>query len=616
MKKQNKTFAQRARDIESKYKRAAFDKIEKEGMESELEALMAEQEQVREMMGLNQQEQPMQEFGNGGKMMMDGFETTQEIPETQSRNNTGYPSWLPTWATSSLDFLGDVDRLGMDNARDLITGIAPVPGRGFKGGLRGLGNRQMNPATTFTNIGERTVTPTGDALRAMSGKPNYNTSTKSQIDKLLTTNFGGKTPTTKIGNLSGKVEGAVPSSAESMYGNLQNIGGKWYTVDPATGVNMPWKGIGYGAAGVGGIGAIGAGIYGLTQLPDGRVVDAQGNPVDGMTGAATSVSQQAGFQPTEERLNSIGWNSKLPTEEAVRTGVRTGGTGRGGRNNNTPITQPLIQDNIGRERLNTQYNGDMGTGITPISATQGMNSLNTPNKLDLEMNKLQSRMGNSSAGNKESFWDKNKQYAPYAISGASNIASNLLMAAMTKKNQQRINPVLATPERMNMEPQAEQMRKDASVSKNIGMKQARDLGLNAGATLANMGAIGSGVDRNLANTLTNLYGQQEQYNTGVANQFTLQNQDASNRAGMMNAQLGNQANQDRLGFVGGALGTIPGVMKDVRMDKADAQMRDVMDRYYQSIGGRNYATVGSIFKDPASGFKYKVKPDLTLEKVK
>lgn len=234
---------------------------------------------------------------------------------------------------------------------------------------------------------------------------------------------------------------------------------------------------------------------------------------------------------------------------------------------------------------------------------------------DEQIGSLQSQL-NPTVSDKQSFLDKNKQYLPYAISGASNIASNLLLAAMAKKNQTKINPVLANPTQINMEPQAEQMRKDAGVSKNIGMKQARDLGLNAGATLANMGAIGSGVDRNLANTLTNLYGQQEQYNVGAANQFALQNQDAANRANMVNAQFEQQANQDRLGYIGGALGTIPGVMKDIRMDKADAQMRDVMDRYYQSIGGRNYATVGSIFKDPKSGFKYKVKPDLTLEQVK
>ena len=187
---------------------------------------------------------------------------------------------------------------------------------------------------------------------------------------------------------------------------------------------------------------------------------------------------------------------------------------------------------------------------------------------------------------------------------------------MAKKNTPQVSASLATPEKMNLEPQAEQLRKDAVVSKNIGIRQARDLGLNAGATLANMGVIGSGVDRQLGANLTNLYGQQEQFNVGAANQFALQNQDAINRANLINSQYQAQGNQDRLNYLSGALGTIPGVMKDIRMDKADKEMRDVMDRYYQSIGGKNYATVGSIFKDPTSGFKYKVKPDLTLEKVK
>lgn len=210
---------------------------------------------------------------------------------------------------------------------------------------------------------------------------------------------------------------------------------------------------------------------------------------------------------------------------------------------------------------------------------------------------------------------KDSGMLPYAISGASNIAGNLLLAALSKKNQPTINPVLSTPDKLNLEPQAEQFRKDASVSKNVGMKNARDLGLNAGATLANMGAIGSGVDRQLADTLTKLYGQQEQFNVGTANQFASQNQDIANRTNLVNTQLKSQGLQDQLGYLSGALGTIPGVMKDVRMDKADREMRDIMDRYYQSVGGKNYAVAGSMFKDPKTGFTYKVKPDLTLEKV-
>lgn len=213
------------------------------------------------------------------------------------------------------------------------------------------------------------------------------------------------------------------------------------------------------------------------------------------------------------------------------------------------------------------------------------------------------------------FLNNNKQYAPYAISGISNIASNLLLANMAKKNQQKVNPIFATPNKINLEPQAEQFRKDASVSKNIGLRQARDLGTNAGATLANMGAIGSGVDRQLAGSLTDLYGQQEQYNVGAANQFDSRNQEIANRTNMINSQFNQQANQDRLGFISGALGTIPGVMKDIRMDKADKEMRKIMSTYYKNLGGKNYQTMADLFNDPEA-FQYYVKALAELKKEK
>ena len=426
MNKQNKSFASRARALESRYKRLAFDSIEQKEFEAELEKLQLEQENIRQMMGLNQQEQPMQEFGNGGEF-------------------------------NPLPFS--------------INSIAP----------------QKLPEDAY-------LTP--ERLSEM-GSPQIN-------------NY-------------------PPNSWAARHSNYQ---------------------------------------------------------------PASPIAANKGMQVPKVEQSQI--NTFTPVNKLM---YKT--------NNNSLVNKPDFANFHNVERLGQQ----------PID-TKTLGNMNTLSPEQITI--MQQQAKDAGYGNVGYNQGKglNKDILPYAISGASNIASNLLMAAMAKKNQQKVNPVLASPERMNMEPQAEQMRKDASVSKNIGMKQARDLGMNAGATLANMGAIGSGVDRNLANTLTNLYGQQEQYNVGAANQFALQNQDASNRAGMINAQFGNQANQDRLGYIGGALGTIPGVMKDVRMDKADKQMRDVMDRYYQSVGGRNYATVGSIFKDPASGFTYKVKPDLTLEKVK
>lgn len=207
---------------------------------------------------------------------------------------------------------------------------------------------------------------------------------------------------------------------------------------------------------------------------------------------------------------------------------------------------------------------------------------------------------------------------PYLLSGASNIVGNLLLANAAKKIPQ-VQPVYATPEKINLEPKANVLRQQADVSKNVNMMNARNLGLNPGATLGSMGVINSGVDRGLSDALTNLYLGQEQANVGAANQFVLQNQDAANRVNSFNAGLKYQGLQDKLGYLGAALGTIPGVMKDIRADKADNEMRAVMDSYYKSLGGRNYMSVGSIF-DTSFG-KYKVKgynPDGTpiTEKVK
>lgn len=278
------------------------------------------------------------------------------------------------------------------------------------------------------------------------------------------------------------------------------------------------------------------------------------------------------------------------------------------------ITQPLVntQEEVinyqdrGESAINEDIAGINTNRINPIGFTAPelhtqLDKMDTLTPEQIATLEKQSKTESGVRG----FWDKNKQYAPYAISGLSNIAGNLLLANMAKKNQQRVNPSLASPEKMNMEPQAEQLRKDASVSKNIGMKQARDLGLNAGATLANMGAIGSGVDRQLANSLTSLYGQQEQYNTGTANQFALQNQDAVNRANIMNAQFGQQTNQNRMSFFDDAIGTIPGGMKDIRMDKVDKEMRDALNAQALNSGGRNYYAKGDLFSK--GGLTYEVK---------
>jgi len=203
---------------------------------------------------------------------------------------------------------------------------------------------------------------------------------------------------------------------------------------------------------------------------------------------------------------------------------------------------------------------------------------------------------------------------PYLISGLSNIGSNLLLANMSSRNRPTISPTYASPKMINLEPQAQQLRKDATTARNIAMRNARNLGLSAPAAMANISAANTGVETGLGKNLTNLYLGQETANTQAANQFALANARAKQASDVLNTQLSDKYLQDKLGYLGSALGTIPGVMKDIRADKADKSMRDIQEAYYKSIGGQHYATEGSLFKAP-DGFTYRVKKDKTLERI-
>jgi len=299
-----------------------------------------------------------------------------------------------------------------------------------------------------------------------------------------------------------------------------------------------------------------------------------------------------------------------PTQQSVNQPANNANTARTSTNR---IPTPALNESGVNRNPNERWMANeadlVANNISNSIPTRGLSGQTADQINQEEISKL---LGNQTTASDNSgvtagdgsFWDKNKQYAPYAISGAANMISNLLLANMAKKNQPRVSPAMATAERINLEPQAEALRKSAATAKNVAMGNARNLGVNAGSALANMGAIGAQVDRGLGQNLTNLYMQQEGANVGAQNRANLFNAQSQGRANMMNAQLGQQALQDRLGYTGAALGTIPGVMRDFRADQADQEMRNIMDKYYTNMGD-NYENKGdSIWDDEA--FQYMV----------
>jgi hypothetical protein len=229
--------------------------------------------------------------------------------------------------------------------------------------------------------------------------------------------------------------------------------------------------------------------------------------------------------------------------------------------------------------------------ISPLMRI-GTPQIGQPVTQGLEVDKLSNITANQSGLN-QSTSGMNNQYLPSIISGASNIGSNLLLAALTKNNQKRITPSTASPQKINLEPQAERLRKQATTARNIATRNARIAG-NTGQYLSNVGAAGAGINRGLGESLTDLYLGQEQFNTGAANQFGLANLASRNRAGILNTQLDQQMLQDRLGYIGGALGAVPGVMRDINMINADEETRALYEKMLPLMG-RNYGYLGNIF---------------------
>lgn len=117
MKKNKKTFAARAQDILKKYKRADFDEIERNAMESELEALQQEQEVYKQTSNIGQ------DFKCGGKMYQNGGELNYlepisgEIPtieneltqESSSQELSPYKtSTAPSYISAGASALGNI----------------------------------------------------------------------------------------------------------------------------------------------------------------------------------------------------------------------------------------------------------------------------------------------------------------------------------------------------------------------------------------------------------------------------------------------------------------------------------------------------------------------------
>ncbi len=233
-----------------------------------------------------------------------------------------------------------------------------------------------------------------------------------------------------------------------------------------------------------------------------------------------------------------------------------------------------------------QANPNMDMSVQPYDEQPvTLGKMNTLSDTEIANLNKQAKQAEYTRG--DEFKDKYGQYLPSIISGASNIAGNLLLANKAK-NIPKINPAMVAPERINLTGAKEQARRDAEIQRNTLKKGLRDVGANTGATLTNIATGTAGIDRNLGSRLTSLDTQEAMANAQFGQQAGMSNQAAMNMARQIQAQMEQQALQDRLGYYNAAFQAPQLALKDYRQQQMDMLQQGMWDRYMSQPKGHYF----------------------------
>lgn len=198
--------------------------------------------------------------------------------------------------------------------------------------------------------------------------------------------------------------------------------------------------------------------------------------------------------------------------------------------------------------------------ITPTGVTAS-NPLNSSELFQSEIPKIQGvndTLTNAKGGTNE--------FLPSYIAAGANVAGNLAQMFLDKKPKPVSLPRYA-PEEVDLTPQRLQVKRDADIARSISRTNARNLGLNAGTTMAVTGAADADIQRASNTAILNSLLAEEQANVGEANKAGMFNAEMGSKEALVNTELNEARNQRQMGYVAGAVQTIPDLMTDINRIK-------------------------------------------------
>jgi DNA-binding ferritin-like protein (Dps family) len=568
MKKQPKTFAERAKAIQKRYPRSEWDAIERKDMLKELRALKDEQEQVRSLMEI---------ADNAGKMDAQGV-AMPRLPRDEQFTEMGQNDQrFSKWAQ---------DVPGRPQGFDINPEMLDMPGSAQKGGLRaapvqmygggypeeptGYGLPGGKLRTDWTGFGTGFMDRTNQMKSIYQGMQNQNTIPGTSIPSLIQNSPAQRQQPAKPGDGSFSVNqmthpvltgGATVTPQTQVPGSpLQqrqqySQGNPYNNFIAGNSTQKPW--------------------WMDTQMSAGNWYDnylkqagASFNPYRGIK--PFDILDEPGLRAPE----GYGQSGVKGAQKGGQGGARSTGTGSSG-GNGMPSKQASgytpSPDDFNRSEdafQNPTVQQDIPWGSIGQMGMQAANQFKTV------------PMGNTGNGIAKAaeFGVPGVSPLPFAISAGASLLGDLANRHFINKMDDRVNLGRVTAQNVDMEPERQALTRNNDMTRNAMLKAGRDMGPAQG--YANMAAMNTGLMDSYGTAMGKSYMNEQNINAGYRQQANMQNAQIAQDEAKTNLGLRLQKLQAKGANTESMFNTIPQAMKDYTQAVKDQDTTNMLGKDY------------------------------------
>lgn len=213
------------------------------------------------------------------------------------------------------------------------------------------------------------------------------------------------------------------------------------------------------------------------------------------------------------------------------------------------------------------------------------NGLTSPSPSD-GVPKFDGLSGSSFLGGNPNVSDENlspysTSIIPSVLSGATSMIGNSIMAANSGNGHTKVQPQRIDPVKYSLDAERKNASDNADLSRNITSRNVRDGARTSGEYLANMNAIGAGIDRTLSSVNRDSYGREANMNASEIGRTRQVNAGMKMEADRFNSVLDSRIKSDRDAYTSAAISSMPQMTRDINAIQGQDALVNSLGEDYQ-----------------------------------